>query len=132
MQGRLLRRVRRILRPIYPRDLPDDSVFDKLADYIGDAVEIAISMRLERDRFVSTFPIQGATFQSNRHTTGGEEQAGPIRMCTFPGIIKQTMFLGASQPSDISIYKARVHLESSFQHLKLNLPALPVSEEDRR
>jgi hypothetical protein len=95
-------------------------IFDKLGDYIGDAVEIAVAMRLEHPRFVSTFPIQGASFQSNRHTIGGDEQTGSIRVCTFPGIIKQQMFLGASLPTDVSIYKARVHLESSFEHLNLD------------
>jgi len=77
-------------------------------------------MRLEQARFVSTFPIQAASFQASRHSTGGEDQSGPIRMCIFPGIIKQGMFLGASTPADISIFKARVHLESAFDHLKLD------------
>lgn len=79
-------------------------------------------MRMEQARFVSAFPIQGATYNAARHTTGGEDQSGPVRLCTFPGIIKQSMFLGASLPSDISIYRARVHLASAFQHLKLDLP----------
>jgi hypothetical protein len=129
VQTRIVRRIKRILRPVYPRDLPDDTVFDKLQEYIGDAVEIGVAMRLEQARFVSTFPIQGAAYQPARHTTGGEEQIGPIRMCTFPGIIKQTMFLGASMPTDISIIRARVHLESAFQHLKLALPPTPQEED---
>lgn len=130
VQNRIMRRIKRILRPIYPRELSDDSIFEKLQDYIGDAIEIAVSMRLEQARFVSTFPIQGAAYQAARHSTGGEEQNGPIRMCTFPGIIKQAMFLGASIPSDISIFRARVHLESGFQHLKLKLP--PPPQEDAK
>lgn len=136
VQTRIFRRIKRILRPVHPRDLPDDAVFEKLQQYLGDAIEIAVAMRLEQTRFVSTFPIQGATYAAARHTTGGEEQTGPIRMCTFPGIIKQSMFLGASSSSDISIFKARVHLESSFQHLKLALPPVPqtataASDESR-
>jgi hypothetical protein len=123
VEGRFLRRIKRILRPIHPRDTPDDAIFDKLQEYVNNAIEIAVTMRMEQARFVSTFPIQGAPFSAARHSTGGEEQSGPIRMCTFPGIIKQAMFLGASAPSDISIFKARVHLESTFHHLELNLPA---------
>lgn len=123
VEGRIMRRLKRILRPIHPRDSPpDDAIFDKLQEYIAHAIEIAVSMRLEQGRFVSTFPIQGAVFQPPRHSTGGEDQKGAIRMCTFPGIIKQSMFLGASVVSDISIFKARVHLESTFQHLELELP----------
>jgi len=80
---------------------------------------------------VSTFPIQGAAYQPSRHSTGGEDQVGAIRMCTFPGIIKQAMFLGASLPSDISIFRARVHLDSTFQHLKLDLPPLPQPDGDK-
>ena len=125
VQTRIVRSIKRILRPVYPRELQDDSIFDKLQDYIGDAIEIAVAMRLEQARFVSTFPIQGAAYQAARHSTGGEEQSGPIRMCTFPGIIKQAMFLGASMPADISVFRARVHLESAFQHLKLTLPPIP-------
>ena len=131
VQTRIVRRIKRILRPIYPRELPDDAIFEKLQDYISDAIEIAVTMRLEQARFVSTFPIQGAGYQAARHTTGGEEQTGPIRMCTFPGIIKQTMFLGASMPTDISIFRARVHLESAFQHLKLTLPPPPPPQEEK-
>jgi hypothetical protein len=116
-----MRRMKRILRPIHPREVPDEAIFEKLQEYLGNAIEIAIAMRLEQARFVSTFPIQGAPYQAQRHSTGGEDQTGPIRMCTFPGIIKQGMFLGASAASDISVFQARVHLESSFQHLKLDL-----------
>jgi hypothetical protein len=122
VEGRITRRIKRILRSVHPRDIPDDAIFDKLQEYISSAIEIAIAMRLEQARFVSTFPIQGAAFLPNRHTTGGDEQTGAIRMCTFPGIIKQTMFLGASTSTDISIFKARVHLESSFQKLPLSQP----------
>lgn len=131
VQTRIVRRIKRILRPIYPRELPDDAIFEKLQDYIGDAIEISVAMRLEQARFVSTFPIQGAGYQAARHTTGGEEQSGPIRMCTFPGIIKQAMFLGASTATDISIFRARVHLESAFQHLKLTVPPPPPQEEEQ-
>ena len=120
VEGRLMRRIKRVLRPLHPRDVPDDAIFEKLQEYIGDAIEIAVAMRMELVRFVSAFPIEGATYQPARHSTGGEEQTGPIRMCTFPGIIKQAMFLGASTNSDISIFRARVHLESAFQHLHLN------------
>jgi len=133
VQNRIVRRIKRILRPIYPRELVDDAIFEKLQDYIGDAIEIAVAMRLEQARFVSTFPIQGAAYQAVRHTTGGEEQSGPIRICTFPGIIKQNMFLGASVPTDISIFRARVHLESAFQHLKLTaLPPPPEEEKSHK
>jgi hypothetical protein len=120
VEGRITRRIKRILRSVHPRDSPDDAIFDKLQEYINSAIEIAIAMRLEQARFVSTFPIEGAAFLPNRHTTGGDEQTGSIRMCTFPGIIKQAMFLGASTPTDISIFKARVHLESAFQSLPLS------------
>lgn len=129
VQTRIVRRIKRILRPVYPRELPDDVVFDKLQDYISDAIEISVAMRLEQTRFVSTFPIQGAAYQAGRHSTGGEEQTGPIRMCTFPGIIKQSMFLGASLPTDVSIFRARVHLESAFQHMNLGSPPPPMVEE---
>lgn len=122
VEGRILRRIRRILRPIHPRETPDDIIFEKLQEYIHNAIDLAITMRLEQARFVSTFPIQAAAFQASRHSTGGEDQSGPIRMCIFPGIIKQTMFLGASTPVDISIFKARVHLESAFEQLHLNSP----------
>ena len=134
VEGRITRRIKRILRSVHPRDTPDDSIFDKLQEYINSAIEIAISMRLEQARFVSTFPIQGAAFLPNRHTTGGDEQTGSIRMCTFPGIIKQTMFLGASTSTDISIFKARVHLESAFQNLPLSLPtdSEEISEGEQR
>ena len=129
VEGRIMRRIKRILRPVHPRDSPpDEAIFDKLSEYINHAVEIAVAMRFEQGRFVSTFPIQGAAYQSARHSTGGEDQSGAIRMCTFPGIIKQAMFLGASMPTDISIFKARVHLESAFQHMKLDLPS---SEEQK-
>ena len=114
-----MKRLRRILRQVYPRELPNDLIFDKLQEYLGDAIEIALTMRLEQTRFVSTFPVQGATFQPQMQSLGGEEQSGPIRMCTFPGIIKQASFLGLSTSSDISIYPARVQLESSFKHLNL-------------
>ena len=130
VQSRIVRRIKRILRPVHPRDIPDDIVFDKLQEYIGDAIEIAVAMRLEQTRFVSTFPIQGAAYQQSRHSTGGEDQTGAIRMCTFPGIIKQAMFLGASLPSDISIFRARVHLDSTFQHLKLDLPPVPQTDDE--
>lgn len=130
VQIRIVRRIKRILRPVCPRELLDDAIFDKLQEYMSDAVQIAVAMRLEQTRFVSTFPIQGAVYQPARHSTGGEEQSGSIRMCTFPGIIKQAMFLGASMPTDISIFRARVQLESSFQHLKLSLPPPTPREED--
>lgn len=134
VEPRITRRIKRILRSVHPRDTPEDSIFDKLQEYISSAIEIAIAMRLEQARFVSTFPIQGAAFLPNRHTTGGDEQTGSIRMCTFPGIIKQTMFLGASTPTDISIFKARVHLESAFQNLPLSRPtdSEEVNEKERR
>ena len=131
VQSRIVRRIKRILRPVHPRDAPDDAVFDKLQEYIVDAIEIAVAMRLEQARFVSTFPIQGAAYQPSRHSTGGEDQVGAIRMCTFPGIIKQAMFLGASLPSDISIFRARVHQDSTFQHLKLDLPSAPQPDGDK-
>ena len=86
---------------------------------MNDAFAIAVAMRLEQDRFVSMFPTQGASFHPARHSTGGEEQTGLIRLCTFPGVIKQSMFLGASIPEDISIFRARVYLDSTFQHLDL-------------
>lgn len=124
VEGRITRRIKRILRSVYPRDTPEDAIFDKLQEYINSAIELAIAMRLEQARFVSTFPIQGAAFLPNRHTTGGNEQTGLIRMCTFPGIIKQAMFLGASTSTDVSIFKARVHLESAFQ----NLPSSQATE----
>lgn len=120
VESRILRHLKRILRPVLPKDLPDDTVFEKLKDYIGDAIEIAISMRLEQARFVSTFPIAGATFQPLRHSTGGEDQTGLIRMCTFPGVVKQSAFLGPAAPTDLTIFKARVHLESNFQYLGLD------------
>jgi len=121
VETRVLRRIRRILRPIHPRDSPDDEIFEKLQEYIHDAIELAVAMRLEQARFVSTFPIQAASYQPSRHSTGGEEQSGAVRMCIFPGIIKQSMFLGTSTAADISIFKARVHLESVFEHLRLNV-----------
>jgi len=127
VQARIVRRIRRILRQIYPRDNPDDAIFDKFQDYMNDAFAIAMAMRLEQDRFVSTFPTQGASFHPARHSTGGEEQSGLIRLCTFPGVIKQTMFLGASTPEDISIFRARVYLDSAFQHLDLG-PIVAVQE----
>jgi hypothetical protein len=126
VQARVVRRIKRILRPIYPRDHLDDAIFDKFQDYMNDVFAIAVAMRLEQDRFVSTFPTQGASFQSTRHSTGGEEQTGLIRLCTFPGIIKQTMFLGASTPDDTSIFRARVYLDSTFQHLDLG----PIATQD--
>jgi hypothetical protein len=120
VEFRILRRLKRVLRPIHPREMPDEAIFERLQEYLGDAIEIAISMRLEQARFVSTFPIQGAVFQPHRHSTGGEEQTGLIRMCTFPGVVKQSVFLGASNPTDVSIFKARVHLQSTFQYLGLD------------
>jgi hypothetical protein len=117
--SRIFRHLRRILRPIHPKETPDDAIFEKLQEYINQAIEIAVSMRLEQARFVSTFPIRGAAFQNLRHSTGGEEQTGLIRMCTFPGVVKQTNFLGAS-PADMSIFKARVHLQSTFQYLGMD------------
>ena len=128
-EQRLTRRIKRILRPIYPREPLDEAIFEKLHEYLRDAIDIAIAMRLEQARFVSTFPIHGAAYQPQRHSTGGEEQAGAIRICIFPGVIKQAMFLGASTPSDISVFLARVHLESSFQYLKLDLEPQPVEKE---
>jgi hypothetical protein len=134
VEGRITRRIKRILRSVHPRDIPDDAIFDRLQEYINSSIEIAIAMRLEQARFVSTFPIQGAAFLPNRHTTGGDEQNGAIRMCTFPGIIKQTMFLGASTSTDVSIFKARVHLESSFQKLPSSQPMEPdnLAVDERR
>ena len=120
VEQRLTRRIKRILRPIYPRETLDEAVFEKLHEYLRDAIEITSVMRLEQARFVSTFPIHGAPYQPQRHTTGGDDQTGNIRICTFPGIIKQAMFLGASTQSDVSVFLARVHLESSFQYLKLD------------
>jgi hypothetical protein len=127
VEGRIIRRIKRILNPIHPRETPDDAIFEKLEEYAHAAVVIAIAMRLEQARFVSTFPIQTAPFQSSRHSTGGEDQSGYVRMCIFPGIIKQGMFLGASTPADISIFKARVHLDSAFVHLKMAI--LPSPEK---
>jgi hypothetical protein len=128
VQARIVRRIARILRQIHPREHPEDAIFEKLQDYTNDAFAIAVEMRLEQDRFVSLFPTQGASFQTARHSTGGEEQSGLIRICTFPGIIKQTMFLGVSAVDDVSIFKARVHLNSTFQHLDLG-PIVAVQEE---
>jgi hypothetical protein len=130
VEGRVVRRIRRILRQVLPRESPDDGIFEKLEEYIHGAVEVAIAMRLEQARFVSTFPIQGAVFQPSRHSTGGEEQSGLVRMCIFPGIIKQGMFLGASTPTDVSIFKARVHLDSAFVHLRPGLLPTPESNAD--
>jgi hypothetical protein len=129
VESRIVRRVKRILRPVYPRDTLDDSIFEKMQEYIDDAIEIGVSMRLEQSRFVSTFPIQGAAYQTARHSTGGDEQSGAIRICTFPGIIKQSMFLGQTAAGDVTIFRARVHLESSFQHLRLD-PVLPTENND--
>jgi hypothetical protein len=122
VESRIVRRIKRILRAIHPRDSPDDAIFEKLQEYVRHAIEIAVAMRLEQARFVSTFPIQGAAYQPARHSTGGDDQTGAIRMCTFPGIIKQAMFLGASTATDISIFRARVHLESAFANMEWVLP----------
>jgi hypothetical protein len=132
VESRIVRRMKRILRPVYPRDSPDDAIFDKLQEYIGSAIEIAVAMRLEQARFVSTFPIQGAAYQPMRHSTGGDDQTGAIRMCTFPGIIKQAMFLGASTPTDISIFRARVHLDSAFQNMNWELPLAKEMEPEEQ
>jgi hypothetical protein len=121
VEARIVRRIRRILRPVHPRQTPEDVVFEKLAEYVHDAIELARAMRLEQTRFVSTFPIEAASFQPSRHSTGGEEQSGSVRICVFPGIIKQEMYLGTSTAADISIFKARVHLQSAFEHLAVQV-----------
>lgn len=128
VESRIVRRIKRILRPVHPRESPEDVVFEKLQEYVHNAIEIAVAMRLEQARFVSTFPIQGAAYQLARHSTGGDDQTGAIRMCTFPGIIKQAMFLGASTATDISIFRARVHLDSAFANMDWILP-LPLEIE---
>ena len=91
---------------------------NKLQEYLGSAIEMALRMRLERPRFVSTFPVQGAEFQRGMHSLGGDEQIGLIRMCTFPGIITRESFLGSSP--EMQIYPARVQLESWFEEFKFD------------
>jgi hypothetical protein len=128
VEQRILKHIRRVLRPVYPqKEAPEDAVFEKLREYIRDAIQLSILMRMEQSRFVSAFFTMGADFQPSRHSTGGEEQSGRVRMCIFPGIIKQTLFLGASTPADTSVFLARVHLDSVFSYLKLDpLPKAPT------
>lgn len=125
VQGRIFRRIKSIIRHIQPKPslALNEAIYGELWGLIETATEISISMRLEKARFISSFPISGAVFLAARHYVHGAEdlqQVGSIRMCLFPGIIKQNQFLGASKPTGISIIKARVLLQTKFEYLKLD------------
>lgn len=116
VEQNIFKSIKCVLRHIYPRahsDAVNDTIFEELKTHLSEAISVAVTMRLESCRFISTFPIKGARFVSQRHSIADENnQSGAIRMCVFPGIIKQKEFLGASKPTDVSIFKANVYLES--------------------
>jgi hypothetical protein len=110
----IVKNIRRVLQNIQLDS--NDSPFHELQGFVETAVEISVSMRLERARFVSHLPLAGDPFLDLLHQIDGvrprEEGYYSIGMALFPLITKQIMFIG-SELTAATIFKGRVEIQLS-------------------